>query len=314
MKLSLYLPTGTTQEFAGYSDPTAAFEAMRELAVAADDCGFHTLWAPDHFMPFGPPGAYVFEVWTTLSALARETRTIRLGQMVTGNGYRNPALLAKMASTLDVISGGRSTFGIGAGWYEQEYQAFGYDYPAAPERLRRLEEALRIIASMWTEPSTTFDGDYYRADGVVNQPAGVQHPHIPLMVAGGGEKVTLRLVARYADLCNVQEPPDAVARKFEILAGHCAAVGREFSSITKTSTSYCIIADTDEQARAAVPPWAPLVFPGDLADYGLIGTLDTIAERLTAYEKAGVDELVVGFGNALDPNTLHTFASAFIQK
>lgn len=313
MKLSLYLPTGTTQEFTGYSDPIAAFDMIRELASIADETGFETIWAPDHFMPFGPPGAYVFEVWTTLAALARETTRVRLGQLVTGNGYRNPALLAKMASTLDVVAGGRFTFGIGAGWYEEEYRAFGYDFPAAGERLKRLEEALQIITSMWAQDSTTFEGTYFRTSGAVNQPAGVQTPHVPLMVAGGGEKVTLRLVAAYADLCNVQEPPTEVARKLGILAEHCAAVGRDYSTITKTSTSYCIIADTDEEARAAVPPWAPMVFPGDLGSYGLVGTVDTIRERLAAYEQAGVDELVVAFQDALSADTLRRFAKEFIQ-
>lgn len=313
MKLSLYLPTGTTQEFFGHSDPIAAFDMIRELASIADETGFETIWAPDHFMPFGPPGAYVFEVWTTLAALARETTRVRLGQLVTGNGYRNPALLAKMASTLDVVAGGRFTFGIGAGWYEEEYRAFGYDFPAAGERLKRLEEALQIIISMWAQDSTTFVGTYFRTSGAVNQPTGVQTPHVPLMVAGGGEKVTLRLVAAYADLCNVQEPPTEVARKLGILAEHCAAVGRDYSTITKTSTSYCIIADTDEEARAAVPPWAPMVFPSDLGSYGLVGTIDTIRERLAAYEQAGVDELVVAFQDALSADTLRRFAKEFIQ-
>ncbi len=307
MKLSYYIPTGTTQEFSGYSDPVAAFDKIVELAAVADDAGFDTIWAPDHFVPFGPPGAYVFEVWTTLAALARETSTIKLGQLVNGNGYRNPALLAKMASTLDVIAEGRLKFGIGAGWYEDEYKAFGYEFPPPAVRLRQLEEALQIITASWTDSATTTGG------GFVNSPRGVQSPHIPLMVAGGGEKVTLRLVAKYGDLCNVQESPDEVARKYGILADHCASVGRDLSTITKTSTSYCIIADTDEQARAAVPPWAPLVFPGNLADYGLIGTLDTIRERLAVYEKAGVDELIVAFHDALSGDTLNAFASAFIQ-
>jgi F420-dependent oxidoreductase-like protein len=313
MKLSLYIPTGTTQEFSGYTDPLAAFDKIRELAVAADGSGFHTIWAPDHFIPFGPPGGYVFEVWTTLAALARETGRIRLGQLVTGNGYRNPALLAKMASTLDVISGGRLTFGIGAGWYGEEYKAFGYDFADGPERLRQLDEALQIITSMWTGQSTTFDGKYFRTQGVVNQPTGVQLPHIPMMIAGGGEKVTLKLVAKYGDLCNIQEPPAEVARKLGILARHCETVGRDYSTITKTSTSYCIIADTDEQAQAAVPPWAPMVFPGNLAEYGLVGTLDTIRKRLAVYEEAGVDELIVGFHDGLNAETLKLFASEFID-
>ncbi|MEU4519109.1 LLM class F420-dependent oxidoreductase [Amycolatopsis sp. NPDC024027] len=312
MKLSYYLPTGTTHEFAGYTDPIAAFAKLLDLAKVADEVGFTTIWAPDHFIPFGPSGSYVFEAWTTLAALAREVGTAWLGQLVTGNGYRNPALLAKMASNLDVVSGGRLTFGIGAGWYEDEYKAFGYDFPGAGERLRRLEEALQIIQALWTGTPATFDGRYFSTDGAVSQPTGVQAPHPPVMIAGGGEKVTLRLVAMYGDLCNVQEPPDEVHRKYEVLARHCETAGRDFSDITKTSTSYCIIADTDEEARAAVPPWAPLVFPGVLADYGLIGTVDTIRKRLDGYRAAGVDELIVGFQNALDTDTLRTFANEFI--
>jgi F420-dependent oxidoreductase-like protein len=311
MKFSLYIPTGTTHEFAGITDPLEAFETIQELAVAADESGFETIWAPDHFVPFGPGAHYVFEVWTTLAALARETDRIRLGQLVTGNGYRNPTVLAKMASTLDVISRGRLNFGIGAGWYEDEYRAFGYDFPSGPERLRQLDEALQIIRSMWTEPTTTFEGKYYQARGVVNQPAGVQSPHIPVMIAGGGEKVTLKLVAKYGDLCNVQEPPDDVARKFGILAQHCDTVGRDFSTITKTSTAYCIIGDTDEEALAAVPPWAPMVFPGNLAEYGLIGTVDTIRKRIATYEAAGVDELIVAFHDGLNPDALRRFAAEF---
>jgi F420-dependent oxidoreductase-like protein len=312
MRFSLFLPTGTSSEFAAFDDPSAAFDRIRAVAVAAEEGGYHAIWAPDHFMPFGPGAHYVFEVWTTLAALARETSRIRIGQMVTANGYRNPALQAKMASTLDVISGGRLTFGVGAGWVEDEYAAFGYDFPSGPERLRQLREALQIIRSMWTEPSTTFEGRYYWTRGVVNQPAGLQTPHVPIMVAGGGEKVTLRLVAEYADYCNVQEPPDEVARKFGVLAQHCADVGRDFSTITKTSTGYCIMADTDEQARAQVPPWAPMVFPGDVAEYGLIGSLETIRKRIAVWEAAGVDELIVGFQASTDVETIRRFAAELI--
>ena len=311
MKLSLYLPTMTAQR--PPADPVAAFERIRDLAAAADEAGFAAVWVPDHFMPFGEPGSYVFEAWTTLAALARETTRIRLGQLVTGNGYRNPALLAKMASTLDVIAGGRFTFGIGAGWFGPEYEAFGFDFPPVRERLARLEEALRITLAMWSGTPTTFDGTYYRTSGVVDQPTGVQSPHIPVMVAGAGEKVTLRLVAQYADMCNVQLAPDEVARRYAVLARHCEAVGRDYRTITKTSTSYCLIADTDEEARAAVPPWTPSVFPGDVGAYGLVGTLDTVHERLAAYAEAGVDELIVGFHDPLDTETLKAFAGEFLD-
>jgi len=312
MRLSLFLPTGTSSEFPGRDDPVTAFETIRDVARTAEECGFHALWAPDHFVPFGGGADHVFEVWTTLAALARETSRMRLGQLVTANGYRNPALQAKMASTLDVISGGRFTFGVGAGWFEQEYAAMGYDFPPAPERLRQLREALQIIHAVWSDPSATFDGHHYRVQSLTARPTGVQAPHVPIMVAGGGEKVTLRLVAEFADYCNVQEPPDEVARKFGVLARHCADVGRDFGTITKTATGYCILADSDADARAQLPPWASLVFPGNLAEYGLIGTIDTIRERLATWERAGVDELIVGFQQVTDLDVIRRFAAAFI--
>ncbi|WP_405496499.1 LLM class F420-dependent oxidoreductase [Nocardia sp. NBC_00511] len=313
MKFSLFMPTGLSQDFADFTDPVAAFETITELARAADESGFETVWAADHFIPFLPSRDYIFESWTTLTALARDTGRIRIGQMVTGNNYRNPALQAKMASTLDVISRGRLTFGIGAGWYEGEYAAYGYPLADAPTRLRQLGEAVRIIRSMWTEPTTTFEGSHYRVHEALNDPKGVQRPHIPLLIGGSGEKVTLKLVARYADACNVQVSPQELVRKYGILEKHCETVGRDYTSILRTSSTYCIIADTDAEARAQVPPWAPMVFPGELADYGLIGTLDTVRDRIAAYEHAGVDELVISFHDSLDPDAIRDFAKEFIQ-
>jgi F420-dependent oxidoreductase-like protein len=313
MKFSLFLPTGFGHEFADHSDPVEAFETIAELARTADDVGFETVWAPDHFQPLPVSDDFVFESWTTLAALARDTRRVRIGQLVTGNGYRNPALQAKMASTLDVLSGGRFTFGIGAGWYEADYCAFGYEFVDGPERLRRLNEAVQIIRSMWTEPRTTFAGRYYTVTDAVNEPKGVQRPHIPMMIAGGGEKVTLKIVARYGDAANLMEPPESLKRKYEILRRHSDTVGRDYTEITRTATTFSLIADSDEAARAAVPPGLSAVFPGDVGEYGLVGTLDTVRDRVAAYEAAGVQELVIAFHDALNPKALPEFAAEFIQ-
>jgi F420-dependent oxidoreductase-like protein len=313
VKISLYLPTGLGHEFAGHSDPVAAFETIVELARTADESGYETVWAPDHFVTLPPTPAYMFECWTTLAALARETHRVRIGQMVTGVSYRNPAVQAKMASTLDVLSNGRFTFGIGAGWYEAEYHSYGYDFPAAPERLGRLKEAAQIIRSMWTEPTTTFEGRYYQVRDAINEPKGVQAPHPPMLIAGSGEKVTLRTVAELGDACNIQTSPGEFERKDAILRRHCEEVNRPHEEILRTSTSYCIIADSDEEASAQVPPWAPAVFPGDLASYGLIGTLETIRLRLAAYEDAGVQELLVSFHDCLDPERVRQFAAEFLS-
>ena len=199
----------------------------------------------------------LFECWTTTAALLRDTRRIRVGQLVTCNGYRNPALQAKMASTLDVISGGRLTFGLGAGWWEPDYRAYGYEYPGTAERLRRLEEAAQVILALWTEDTVTFDGRYYQVKDAINQPKGIQRPHVPLMIAGGGEKVTLKLVARYGDLCNLTDDPATIERKLAVLRKHCADAGRDYASIRKTAMTLCIIGETDAEAAALDPPWAP---------------------------------------------------------
>ncbi|WP_039804770.1 LLM class F420-dependent oxidoreductase [Nocardia araoensis] len=313
MKLSVYLPTGFAYDFAHLDDPAATFELLTELARAADDGSWHSVYVADHFLTFPPSPSFVFECWTTLAALARETERVRIGPMVTGNGYRNPALQAKMAATLDALSHGRFTFGIGSGWYEEDYRAYGYPFGTAHERLDKLGEALQIIRSMLTEPLTSLDGKHYQVEAAINEPKGVQTPHIPMLIAGGGEKVTLRLVAQYGDACNVHESPDGLRRKYSLIDKHCAAVGRNPDEIWRTSTTYYVVADTDDEARAKVPEWAPAVFPGDIGEYGLIGTPDTIRERLVAYENAGVQELLVSFHDNTNPQAIRDFAAAFLS-
>src|SRR5690349_11784570 len=234
LKYSTFLPTGATAELAGIKDPTEAYETLTRVAQTADELGYETLWLPDHFHTTPSSQAAVFESWTMAAAVARDTRRVRIGHLVAGNSYRNPALLAKMASTLDVLSHGRYTFGIGAGWYEQEYHAYASEYPEAPERLRQLHEAVQLILAMWKEEEATFDGRYYQIRGAINQPKGVQQPHIPLLIAGDGEKVTLKLVAHYADACNVQGDVASIERKFAVLKQHCKTFGRDYQSIHRT--------------------------------------------------------------------------------
>jgi F420-dependent oxidoreductase-like protein len=198
----------------GIKDPVEAYEAMTRVAQTADECGYETVWLSDHFhyggldpMTVPPSEDLMFECWTTTAALARGTTRVRIAQAMTCNGYRNPALLAKMASTVDVLSHGRLTLGIGAGDFEHEFHVYGYAFPPAPERLRQLREAVQILLAMWTEDEATVEGTYYQVRGAINQPKGVQQPHIPLLIGGTGEKVTLKLVAQYADVCEVPRFP-----------------------------------------------------------------------------------------------------------
>jgi F420-dependent oxidoreductase-like protein len=309
---SLFLPTGFAQDLAPYTDPVEAAEVLIGLVRTAEETGFETVWLPDHFQTVPPSQTFLFESWTMLAALAGQTDRIRIGQLVSGNGYRNPALQAKMASTVDVLSKGRLTFGIGAGWYQRDYDAYGYDFPDGPERLRELREAVQVIQSLWTRDVTTFDGKYYRLSEAVNQPRGVQQPRIPMMIAGGGEKVTLKLVAEYADACNVMDSPDGVRRKFAILREHCEAVGRDYDTILRTVTTACFITDTDELGQQALSPAMGAFYPCDFGSYLLYGTVDTIRDRIAAYEAAGVQQLVVGFHQATQPDAIRRFAKEFI--
>ncbi|HEV2661303.1 MAG TPA: LLM class F420-dependent oxidoreductase, partial [Ktedonobacteraceae bacterium] len=254
-----------------------------------------------------------FECWTTTAALARDTKRIRIGQMVSCNGYRNPALLAKMASTVDVLSHGRLNFGIGAGWYEHEYRAYGYEYPDGPERLRQLREAVQIILAMWTQDEAQFEGKYYQVRGAINQPKGVQKPHIPLLIGGGGEKVTLKLVAQYADACNVSGDLATLEHKFAVIKEHCEAVGRDYNSIRRTTGTICIIADTDEKAIAKIPEMAKARL-GSAINNSLIGSPDTIRKRIAAYEAAGVQELQLMFMDAVQLDSIRRFAQEFIAQ
>jgi F420-dependent oxidoreductase-like protein len=312
VKFSIFLPSGFAQEFARIPNPVTAYERLVEVAKLADDAGYETLFAPDHLTTIPPSHETLFEAWSLITGLARETSRVRLGHLVTANSYRNPALAAKIASTVDVISHGRLVFGIGAGWWEPDYLQYGYEFGTAIERLRKLDEATQIILGLWTQKETTFEGKYYRVHGAVNEPKGVQKPHIPLMIAGGGEKMTLRLVARYGDACNIMDSPEVAAHKFAVLEKHCKDVDRDYDTINRTVTTLALIADTNQKARDLIPPNLEFAYPGDVASYGLIGTADTLTKRIAAFEAAGVQELIINFA---DPSVeqVAQFAELFLQ-
>ena len=311
LKFGLLVPQGWTMDLAGIKDPVEAYETMTRVAQTADEVGFASVWLVDHFHTIPRPSQEVtFECWMSTAALARDTRTIRIGQMVTCNSYRHPALLAKMASTVDVLSHGRLNVGIGAGWYEHEYRAYGYAYPDAPLRLRHLREAVQVMLAMWKEQEAHFEGTYYQVRGAINQPKGVQKPHILLLIGGDGEKVTLKLVAQYADACNVGDDPASVKQKLAVLKQHCETVGRDYQSIHRTSSTLCLLADSDEQALALLPVERKARL-GNEVRTALIGSPETIRQRLAAYEDAGVQELLLRFVDGTDLEALRRFAQEF---
>src|ERR1700681_2278548 len=310
LQFGVSLPKGWTMDLVGIKDPVEAYETRTGIAQTADETGFNSVWLFDHFHTVPTPTQEVtFEAWTSTAALARDTKRVRIGQLVTCNGYRNPALLAKMASTVDVLSHGRLTFGIGAGWHEQEYRAYGYDFPDTADRLRRLGEAVQVILAMWTQEEAVFEGKYYQVRGAINQPKGVQQPHIPILIGGGGEKVTLKLVAQYGDACNVFGDLETIKHKFAVLKAHCEAVGRDYESIHRTTGAFCCIGETDELARAKFPA-ALLGRP--VAAGALIGSPETIRQRLAELEAIGVQEVILGFPDILQLDVLRFFASEFL--
>ncbi len=309
MDYGIIVPQGWRLDLVGIADPIEAYEAMTRVAKEAETLGFHSLWLYDHFHTIPIPAQEItFECWISTAALARDTAHMRIGQMVTCNSYRNPALLAKMASTVDALSHGRLVLGIGAGWYEHEYRAYGYPYPETGERLGRLHEAIQIILAMWTQDEATFEGTYYQVRGAINQPKGVQKPHIPLLIGGGGEKVTLRLVAQYGDACNVGGDIATIKHKFAVLKHHCDELGRDYNSIRRTTLiDDCAIAETEEAAIAKLTP-AQRNNLEEMRQTALIGTPTMIRQRLAEYEAAGVQEIIIRFVDAPQLESVHLFA------
>src|SRR5438046_7828578 len=306
------VPQGWRMDLVGITDPVEAYETMTRVAQEAEALGYDSIWLFDHFHTVPVPTQEVtFECWTSTAALARDTKRVRIGQLVTCNGYRNPALMAKIASTVDVLSHGRLDFGIGAGWYEQEYNAYGYPFPDAPTRLRMMREAIQIILKMWTEEEAHFEGKYYQVRGAINQPKGVQKPHIPILIGGGGEKVTLKLVAQYGDACNVLGDLETIRHKLAVLKTHCETLGRDFATIHCTTGAVCSIAEDDETALALLPP--PV--RNQLRDTSLVGSPQTIRQRIAALEDAGIHELILDFPtSATDLTPIHRFAREFVAR
>lgn len=236
MEFGVFVPQGWRMDLIDIEEPVEQFAAMTNVAKEADKGKWDSIWVYDHFHTVPEPTMNtVFESWTISATLARDTERINIGQMVNCNGYRQPSLFAKIASTVDVAAAGRLYAGFGAGWYEHEWRAYGYGFPETKERMARFREATEIIHKMWTEDAPKFDGKYYSIDEPINEPKSHKKGYkIPLWIGGGGPKVTLKLVAQYGDACNVGA--DVAAEKLDILKGHCDKVGRDYDEITKSSS------------------------------------------------------------------------------
>lgn len=296
--------------------PDGLFEAVARQAEAADRSGFDTVLVMDHFyqLPIlGRPDDYMVECYTLLAALAQRTSTVRLGALVTGNTYRNPALLAKTVTALDIVSSGRAQLGIGAGWFDVEHEALGFEFGTFTDRFERLEEALQIIIPMLRDERPTLAGRHYTVTEAINQPPPVGR--VPVMIGGGGERKTLRLVAQYADESNLISEPAEIPRKLDALAAHCERLGRDRSEITVSVQRTVCIAPTHEQAQADIARYLGErgidLATADDATRRLIegritfGDPDEVGEQLAAVLDLGVDGFTCNLpANGHDPDNV----------
>jgi F420-dependent oxidoreductase-like protein len=259
------------------------FDTTLAAARACEQAGLDSVWLADHFMfpdPEHPEREVpVFDCFVVLGAIAACTSRIRLGELVVGVPYRNPALLAKMLATLDVIAHGRTIVGLGAAWHEPEFVAYGWPFPSVRERMEMLEEAVQIVDRMLTQRKATFTGKHYTIDGAYNDPLPVQKPRPPIMIGGGGEKVTLRIAAQYGDFCNVSGDPERVAHKFDVLRQHCARVGRPVEAVIRSADLSMLIAANERELAAKKERF------GD--QFNLIGTADGVLEGIRRYAAVG---------------------------
>ena len=278
----LHLPDYTFPD----SPPERLFDRVVEQARAAEEAGFSLVTVMDHLYQIhgvGPVDAPMLEAWSTLAALSRETTRVRLGTLVTGVTYRNPALLAKMATTLDVISGGRAIFGLGAAWNEQEHIGYGYDFPPIKERMDRLDEALTIVRAMFTQDRPTFTGVHYRIDEALNVPRPIQPGGPQVMIGGGGEQRTLKIAAAHADMTHwFPLGLDTLLHKAEVLRGHCEAIGRDPATIELTMAAPVIVVGSEAETQVAMER-----IPVERRPFVAIGRPDQMAERLRPYLDAG---------------------------
>lgn len=282
MQFGIHNPSFLFQDSEG-----SIFDQLKHKVQWVEDHGFVLFDLMDHMIQIAPGVGDAddpfMESWTTLAALAAVTKKIRLGTMVTSVSYRNPALLAKMAATVDVISNGRLTLSIGAGWYEDEYNQYGWDFPPAATRIHQMEEAVQLIKAMWTQPRANFSGRYFQVKDAILEPKPVQKPHPPILIGGSGEQLTLRVVARHADACNLFGNPQEVIHKLEVLRRHCENEKRDFNEIERTCLPTFLLARNEAALKAKIER---IGAPGTSRGFALatVQAADVLAE----YARAGI--------------------------
>jgi F420-dependent oxidoreductase-like protein len=301
-------------------DASQIIDSLKKLATKAENLSFDSFWVMDHFHQISVVGKQdepMLEGWTTLSVLAGITSKIKLGTLVTGVIYRHPSVLAKMAATLDILSKGRLFMGIGAAWNQEESLAYGIiPFPSNKERLLRLEEAIQIIRKMWTEePTTTFNGKYYQIRNAYCNPKPIQKPSPPIMVGGSGERQTLRIVAKYADACNLFGSAETVKRKLSVLNEHCKSVGRDYDSILKTKLGFIVMDNDKDTAEKRVLQQISKVMPREqIKEFVIYGTPEDVLKQIELLEEAGIQYFIADLEPDKELEALETFADSIIKK
>ncbi|WP_431906380.1 LLM class F420-dependent oxidoreductase [Amycolatopsis thermoflava] len=326
MRFGLFIPQGWRLDLTGI-EPAGQWQTMLDIARYAENGPYESVWVYDHFHTVPAPLAEAtHEAWSLMAALGATTSRVRLGQMCTCMSYRNPAYLAKVAATTDVISGGRVEMGIGAGWYEHEWRAYGYGFPSAGERLGMLDEGVQIMRQLWSEGKATLNGKHYQVDGALSYPLPLQDGGIPLWIAGGGEKKTLRIAARYARYTNFAGGAADFKHKSEVLAAHCTDVGTDFDAIVRSANYNVVIGETEKDVADRLA-WIRSHYEPHLsaellestvnsfANGPLVGTPEQIAERLTELRGLGMTYAITYFADiAYDRASVELFTNKVIPE
>jgi len=306
-------------------DASQIIDSLKNLVIKAENLGFDSFWVMDHFHQIPVVGKLedpMLEGWTAISVLAGITSKIKLGTLVTGLIYRYPSVLAKMGATLDVLSKGRLFMGIGAAWNEEESSAYGIPFPSNKERLQRLDEAIQIIRKMWSggegggdEPAATFKGKYYQINNAYCNPKPIQKPWPPIMVGGAGERYTLRIVAKYADACNLFGSAETVKRKLSILREHCKSVGRDYDSILKTKLGFVVVDNDKETVEKRVQQIISKGMPEEqVREFLMHGTPEDILKQVELLEEVGVQYLIVDLEPHRELEALEIFGNSIVKK
>jgi F420-dependent oxidoreductase-like protein len=288
-------------------------EKLRTLARKAESLGFDSFWVMDHFHQIqyvGQPEEPMLEGWTTQAVVAGLTEKIKLGTLVTGIVYRHPSVLAKIGATLDALSNGRLFMGVGAAWNVEEATAYGIPFPPVKERMQRLEEAVQIIRKMWTEETSTFNGKFYQIQNAYCNPKPIQKPYPPIMIGGSGERRTLRIVAKYADACNIFGSTETVKKKLGILREHCHLVGRDYDSIVKSRLGRVII----DKERKKVDEAVRDMTEERRREYAIYGTPEEVRRQVEAFRDSGIEYLIVNLEPDRELQALELFANEVVKK